>query len=181
MNFWGHPIRTTLVYGFICGIVFVPLTLGLTFLMPRPQALALTLWVYTAVYGILLCRLAGKRVGSILFPLLLLLGAVFFTSSPIVYVMVALLILSWIRSGICFHRSLRGLLAELVIGMGGGALLSCFLPGTALTWSLGIWMFFLVQALYFAFFENPKLMKKKGTPTVDAFERARRMAEEILS
>ena len=175
-----RPIRTTLIFGLICGLTFIPISLGLSILIPWSEAFALVLWLYTVVYGILLCRWSGNRIGSIVFPLLLLLGAVFLAGSLTAYFVVALLILSWIRSGICFQKSLKGFLAELVISLGGGALVSCFIPGSGVTWALGIWMFFLVQALYFVFFETSISIAIEA-PAIDPFERSRRMAEEILS
>jgi len=148
--------------------------------MPWSEAFALVLWLYTAIYGILLCRWSGKRIKAIVFPLVLLLGAVFLAGSLTAYFFVALLVLSWIRSGICFERSLKGLGAELVTSRGGGAVVSCFVPGSGVTWALGIWMFFLVQALYFVFFET-SISTAMEDPVIDPFEKSRRLAEEILS
>jgi len=180
MNTSRRPIRTTLIFGLICGLSFMPLRLSLSFLIPWSEAFALTLWLYTAGYGMLLCRWGGKPIKSIVFPLLLLLGAVFLAGSLTAYFFVALLLLSWIRSGICFNKSLKGLGAELVISLGGGVIVSCFVPGSGVTWALGIWMFFLVQALYFVFFETSISTAIEET-AIDPFEKSRRLAEEILS
>lgn len=174
-----RPIRTTLIVGLICGLAFIPLSLGLSVFVNVATAFALILWLYAAVYSVFLCRWGGKRSGSILFPLILLLAAVFFSNSLTAYFAAALLVFSWIRSGICFERSLHGLWAELVIGLGGGALVSFFVNGSGVTWALGIWMFFLIQALYFVFFNVPVASDSKEQ-NVDPFERSRRMAEEIL-
>lgn len=174
-----RPVRTTLVFGLICGLVFIPLSLGLSVFVNIATAFALILWLYTAAYSILLCRWGGKRSGSILFPLILLLAAVFFTNSLTAYFIAALLIFSWIRSNICFERSLHGLWTELAIGLGGGALVSIFINGTVVTWALGVWMFFLIQALYFVFFDVP-VASKSEEQNFDPFEKSRRMAEEIL-
>jgi hypothetical protein len=45
---------------------------------------------------------------------------------------------------------------------------------------LGIWMFFLIQSLYFVIFENRAIMPENQYET-DPFERASRQAEAILS
>lgn len=177
-TFW-RPIRTTLVVGLICGLAFIPLSLGLSVFVDIATAFALIIWLYTAVYSVLLCRWGGKRSASIIFPLLLLLAAVFFTSSLTAFFIAALFIFSWIRSGICFERSLHGMWAELAIGLGGGALVSLFVNGSGVTWALGIWMFFLIQALYFVFIDVP-VASKSEKQDIDPFERSRRMAEEIL-
>ena len=71
-------------------------------------------------------------------------------------------------------------MAELVISLGGGALVSFFVPGSGVTWALGIWMFFLIQTLYFVFFEASISIAIEES-AIDPFERSRRMAEEILS
>jgi hypothetical protein len=55
-----------------------------------------------------------------------------------------------------------------------------FTPGSAFAWVLGIWMFFLIQSLYFVIFENRAIIPKDQYET-DPFERASRQAEAILS
>ena len=180
MNTSRRPIRTTLILGLICGLFFIPLRLGLSSLVPWSVSFLLAIWLYTTVYGILLCRWGGKGIGSIVFPILLLLAAVFLAGSQTAFLVVALLILSWIRSGICFDKSWQGFLAELVISLGGGAFVAGFAPGSDLAWALGIWMFFLVQTLYFVFFE-PSIPSEKKEQNIDPFETSRRMVEEILA
>ena len=57
-----------------------------------------------------------------------------------------------------------------------------FSPASASAWVLGIWLFFLLQALYFAIFgvETPP-SQSKFEQEIDPFERAYRRAEDILS
>ena len=69
--------------------------------------------------------------------------------------------------------------AEIVLCLGGGAVVSYFAPQSMATWALGIWMFFLIQSLYFALFRD--IPKHEEELEVDAFERARNQAETILS
>ena len=70
---------------------------------------------------------------------------------------------------------------EILIWIAGGILLSVFTPGSAVGWALGIWMFFLLQSLYFVLFDN-----ETGEPVhlkefaIDPFERASRRATAIL-
>jgi hypothetical protein len=47
-------------------------------------------------------------------------------------------------------------------------------------WALGVWMFFLVQALYFVFIEYAGNIEEE-TAQMDPFEQANRQAETILS
>ncbi|MHC1728397.1 MAG: hypothetical protein AB9866_20740 [Syntrophobacteraceae bacterium] len=55
-------------------------------------------------------------------------------------------------------------------------ILSC----CAAAWALGVWMFFLVQSLYFVLTGNAGDLEEAET-VPDPFEKARRQAEEILS
>ena len=117
------------------------------------------------------------------YPVLFLFLTVFLVQSIAAFFLLALAVISWIRSGLCYQRR-RGirLVVELFLWVAGGALVAVFTPGSALTWALGIWLFFLLQALYFAIFDDttPPL-DCINTQAVDPFERAFRQAEDILS
>jgi hypothetical protein len=58
-------------------------------------------------------------------------------------------------------------------------LVGSFAPISLTNWAVAIWMFFLVQALYFVFFEDHHLSGQELRP--DTFEQAREQAEKILS
>ncbi len=67
-----------------------------------------------------------------------------------------------------------------MLTLGGGALIAVFSPRTPLSWALGVWMFFLIQSLYFVFFqfiEAPAAFKIAADP----FESARTEAEKIIA
>jgi len=117
---------------------------------------------------------------SIAFPFLLIFGTTFLVESPKASFLIDITILSWIRSGLCFQISVKRFFIELALSFGGGALLAGFVPGSRLTWALGIWLFFLIQALYFIFFETHSA-QGKSDPAIDPFEKSRKLAEEILS
>jgi len=51
-------------------------------------------------------------------------------------------------------------------------------PRTAVTWALGIWLFFLIQSLYFMIIDTAFENRPEEPP--DAFEQARMRAEGIL-
>jgi hypothetical protein len=71
---------------------------------------------------------------------------------------------------------------ELLLCLAGGALVTVFTPGSTLSWALGIWLFFLLQALYFAIFDGKApTLHDQYEQEVDPFERASRLAEDILS
>lgn len=179
MKITKQPIRTTVIFGLICGLSFMPLSLGLCTFFPWPIAFSIILWSYIAIYGFLLTRWSGKSPLSIIFPLLLLLIFVFVTSSHSAFLLLMLAIFSWIRSGICFKKRLsRMFSAELLLTFGGAALIGWFTPHSTLTWALGIWMFFLVQSLYFVKFEGIAIEEKVA---VDPFEEAMFRADKIIA
>jgi len=175
------PMLTTIFFGLGCGICFIPLTMLLGFFIPWPLALHLTVWSYLALYGLVLTW--WSRVGplSIAFPLLLLLVFAFWGASHTAFLLTALVIMSWIRSGICFrHSRVKAIGAEIIICLGGGAIVTYFAPHTPATWAMVVWALFLIQALYFVFLgEMDK--HQGGDAERDPFAEMRRRAERILS
>jgi hypothetical protein len=119
----------------------------------------------------------------VLFPILFLFLTVFVVKSTAAFFYLALAGIGWIRSGICYqkHRGTR-LVIELLLGLAGGALVAVSTPGSTLAWALGVWLFFLLQALYFTIFggEMPP-PQSKFEQEIDPFERAYQRAEDILS
>ena len=176
----SRPIRATVIFGLICGLSFIPLLEGLSHVIPWPKALTLTLWIYIAVYSFVLTRWSGRSVLVIVFPLILIIISLFWIDSISLFLMLMLGILSWIRSGMCFTNHMgRKVFTELILSTGGGALVIGLTPASVLIWPLAIWMFFLVQALYFVIFESN--LGKKEQIERDPFEQAKVKAEKILS
>ena len=176
-----HPIRTTIFFGLICGLAFIPVNLALTYVLPGSNVNYLILWMYAAGFSLLLSRWSKNSILSIAFPLLLLLVTSFLVDSIAAYYFLTLFIISWIRSGICFRNpSALNLVMELLLCASGGILMVLFTPGSDFAWVPGIWMFFLIQSLYFVIFEN-ETIKPDDPYEIDPFERASRQAETILS
>jgi hypothetical protein len=174
------PLQSTVIFGLICGLSFMPLVLGLSHVIYWPKALNLTLWIYVAVYSILLTRWSSKSINQIIFPLLLILIAIFWVDSISLFIVLALGILSWIRSGICFPKNMgKKIVAEALLGLVAGSLVISLTPSSVLTWALAVWMLFLVQALYFVIFETNFIADEQIKR--DPFEKAREQAENILS
>lgn len=73
----------------------------------------------------------------------------------------------------------RSMGVEIIATIGGGALVSFFNPYTTITWALGIWLFFIIQSVYFIILENPEIADET-TYEPDAFDRARIRAERVL-
>jgi hypothetical protein len=181
MKLKATPIRSTIVWGLIGGLVYIPLCSALSLVVFRPLGIQLSLWILLAGYAVLLSRWAFGPLRSIGLPLLLLLLSAFLIQSATVFLFTAFVILSWIRSGICFKRKPLGkrLAAESGLGLAGGLLVSGVMPGVTLVWALGVWLFFLIQALYFVLFEYQNDSQVKIE--VDPFEKAKMAAEKILS
>ena len=100
-----HPIRKTIFFGLICGLSFIPANLALNYMLPGLSVIYLTLWLYAAGYSLLLSRWSKKSILSSGFPLLLLFVTSFLVDSIAVFYLLSLVVISWIRSGICFQKS----------------------------------------------------------------------------
>ncbi len=172
-------VRTTIVFGLGAGLFFIPARAVISVFLYEPLAFRLTLWLCLAFYALLMTRWSRKGTAALIFPMLLLLIPAVW-GSPVLFLLLSLAVLSWLRSGLFFPGRLAAKIpAELCLTLGGAALVDYFSPHTPLSWALGIWLFFLVQGLYFLIFaEEGRLGKEDQT---SAFERARRESEEILS
>ena len=176
----ARPIRSTIVWGLIGGLFYMPLCTGFSFFVFWPAGLHLTLWALLAGYGVFLARWSSTPPGSIAVPFLLLfIAAIFFKSTPF-FLFSALAVQGWIRSGICFKRNpfIKRLGAETVLGSATALLADGAAPGVTPVWALGVLMFFLIQALYFVLLEPDldPLLKIEADP----FEKAKTAAENIL-
>ncbi len=180
MKIMQHPVRTTLFFGLICGVSTIPLVLTFNLLTGGLQAFYLTLWLQAAIYGILLIRWYNKSVLLTVFPLMILFWAVFWIDSIGGYFLLASAILGWIRSGICIPEYPIGRFGvELAISLGTSIFVVWFPPDSALSWAAATWMFFLIQALFFVFFDAVEHIGQEKIE-IDPFEQARIKAEEIL-
>jgi hypothetical protein len=175
------PIRSTIVWGLTGGLIYIPLCSALNLIMFWPLGFRLSLWILLSGYAVLLSRWASRPLRSMSLPLLLLLLSAFLIESATVFLFTALAILSWIRSGICFKKKplLKRLGAEAGLCLAGGLLVYGAVPGGTPVWALGVWLFFLIQALYFVLFENQSRLHPKIE--VDPFVKAKMAAEKILS
>jgi hypothetical protein len=172
---------TTVIYGLLCGITFTPLVMVLGYALHSPVAFRLTIWVYLAGYLGFLIRWAGKDLRSILFPVLFLLFLAFWTGSTTAFLFMALGTLSWVRTGICSQGGLlKSLATEAVLSLGGGVLLAYLTPQATITWAMAVWIFFLLQSLYFLVFSG-SCEAEEDEFELDSFEQAKMQAEKILS
>jgi len=176
-----RPIRSTIVWGLIGGLVYIPLCSALSLMVFWPLGFRLSLWILLAGYAILLSRWASRPLRSMGLPLFLLLLSAGLIESATAFLLTAIVILGWIRSGICFRRRplLKRLGMEVALGLGSALLVFGAAPGVTPVWALGVWLFFLIQALYFVLFEYQSDCQTKIQ--VDPFEKAKMAAEKILS
>jgi hypothetical protein len=181
MKTMKHPIRYTIIYGIFCAIAFVPLTQLLNVLIPWPRVICLTLWCCLAGYAIMLNLWSEKMRGQTVFPLLILLPAIFLNNSIALFFILALIAAGWIRSGICYPETgARGIAVELLLGFFAILPVIVLTPGSVSAWALGTWMFFLIQALYFIFIDITSNHRNSNVRP-DAFDEASKKAERILA
>ena len=176
----SHPMRATIVWGIISGLAYIPLSFALSRVVSWPLNLQLSLSTLLAGYAILLSRWAHRPLRSLFYPLVLLLLASFCIRSTTVFWLTALGVLSWTRSGICFKNAfiVKRLAAEIGLSLGAVIFLSRTVPAIDSFWALGVWLFFLMQALYFVLFEDGK--ERETQIEVEPFEKAKMAAEKIL-
>ena len=181
MNSTAKPIRSTIVWGLFSGFAFIPLCAGISHVLFWPLGFQVSIWILLAGYGVLLARWAQKPLGSIFIPLLLQFLAAFLIRSTDVFLFLALVNLSWIRSGFCFNQRSFGkrLGVEMVFGPGAALFVLGWVPAVSIPWALGVWLFFLTQALYFVLFEY-RYDAEAGIKA-DPFEKAQMAAQKILA
>jgi hypothetical protein len=169
------------MWGLISGLLYIPLCLSLSRFVFWPVSFQISAWLLLAGYAVLLSRWAPKSLSSISLPLLLLFLAALFVRSTGTFLFTAFVMLGWIRSGICFKTKpfFKRLGAEIGLSLAAGLLAFGAVPATAITWALGIWLFFLIQALYFVLFDDGS--EAKIDIVVDPFEKAKMAAQKILS
>ncbi len=179
MNPWHRPVRTTIILGGLGGLAFLLTGVIGTNGMLRPLIGFGIVWCLMAVYALALVRWSGRGFTEIIFPLLVLGGVGAALPRAGVVFGLTLAILSWIRSGICYPRSgFQVLFREGFLCGGGGLVLAFWGPSTPLSWGMGVWLFSLVQALFFVLFEPG--VQSPASPPADRFDQARRRIEELL-
>ncbi len=174
-------VRTTLVYGLISALAVMPAASLLAGSIGWPLAFKLVLWLDLFFYAVLLARWSGKGVSVILFPIALLLGTALWPGVYNGFFFLGLGIFSWIRSGSCFCGTpVRAVAAEVITVGGGAGLVSLLGPGASVTWAISIWLFFLVQALYFYMVPASCRPDAVGSAASDPFDQAHRQALRVL-
>lgn len=174
-------VRTTLVYAMISALSVMPAAWLLAGPLGWPMAFKLALWADLFGYAVLLARWSGKALSAVVFPLALLMGTALWPGGYTGFFLLGLGMFSWVRSGVCFAGTpLRSIAAEIITVAGSAALVALLNPGSTVIWAVSIWLFFLVQALYF--FIVPATGPSNSTrPVDDPFEQAHREALRVLN
>lgn len=108
-----------------------------------------------AVYALFLARSSRRRARVLFAPLFMLSAVMAAAGSVGAFVIPAVACLAWIRSGVCFPEPLaRRICAEALLGSAGLLLAWLLQPPGPHGWTLGIWLFGLIQALYFIVFDS---------------------------
>lgn len=176
----NKPVRTTVVYALVVGLLFLPVSWTLGRYLYSPPGFQLVIWLQLAVYSVLLARWSHTRLISIVFPLILLLVAAWLPAYPAGYLVLALATFSWIRSGISFYGApMRRLMAEVVTVAGGLAAVVFLVGSSSFSWALGFTLFGVVQALYFFMVPQPGGEGLERVPH-DPFEIAYKEAQKIV-
>ena len=173
------PVRTTLIFGLLSGLCMLPLTNFLAIFSGGTMALNIFLALNLVLYSFLLCHWTATRLVTLLFPLFLVIGIALWPNSSSGFILVALWVLAWIRSGIC-SKAMPGrkVFAELITLLGGAGFLLFWRPEVVFALPVATWFFFLVQTLYFIIIPGMQEGRKAGDP--DPFECARREMDRIL-
>ena len=174
----AHPVRTTIIYGFAAALFFMPAVMVMGKIMAWPLAFRLSIWAITLGYSYLLVSWSDKEPVQILFPQLILLAAALWSNSVVFFLVLAILVLGWVRQRCFMKSSVKGLLVETVVTGGAVALILFFNPHSTPSLAISTWLFFLVQSLYFVFFHS---VAAAEIAAPDRFTRACKQAEEILS
>lgn len=175
----NKPIAATIIFG-LCSSLLLSLLLYLPLsVMSISVSGRLFLFFNLMLYGFLLCRWSNTSPRALFFPLLLALMLALYTHSYLHFIPVVLCMLCWMRSGICFRPQLvSAVIAEVVTIAGSAGLLLLFWPYTVYSLPLALWMFFLVQTLYFFIIAAEAQVSPSASK--DPFERASREMERLL-
>ncbi len=174
----NRQVRTTLVFGLLSALAFLPLG-GLPYYWDWQSLSRIFAVAILTLYSLLLCRWSKTSVISVAFPLLLLGAMSFIAYSPLVFLLLWLIFFSWIRSGICFTKyPLRAGIAESATISLGFLFLVFFRPQSIPAQALTIWLFFLCQSLYF--YVVPATCELQQKMESDPFDAANAELEQIL-
>lgn len=144
-----RPVILTIVFGALCALLFLPFMYGAAYLVSWRMAFRLALSAFLACYAVGLAEWGNGHRQLIVIPLAMLVGLTLLEQSHSVFLLLLLGLFAIIRSSLVQHNLLRVIVSEGILSLGGGLLIYGLNPTTNLAWAFGIWLFFLIQSLYF--------------------------------
>jgi hypothetical protein len=180
MNKKISPVPATVILAAAAAMLVATVTILPLRPIPRTTALNAAIFLCLAAYSAFLARSSGRSLRALFAPLFMLAAVSAAAGSVTGFVVPAATGLSWIRSGICFPGPLlRRVCAEAITCAAGLALARLLQPPGPYGWALSIWMFGLIQALYFVVIdvERTGVPEKQGQ---DRMAHAHRRADALL-
>ncbi len=172
----------TIIYGIICSILYIPFILTLSHLGMQFDGFNLILYCFVILYALLLCKFAQKQLISVFFPMLFFGITGYWVESRIGYIILSFILLTWIRTSICFDKfSIKSIIVEGFVSLIGACLFILLNPYTNLTWAIGIWLFFLLQTIYTILTPLPNHSNGNEEYESHRFEHAKSQIEKILA
>ena len=174
------PVAASVIFAAAAAMLVATATILPLRPIPRTTALNAAIFLCLAAYSAFLARSSGRSPRALFAPLFMLAAVLAVVGSVTGFVVPAAAGLSWIRSGICFQGSMpRRVCAEALTCAAGLALIWLLQPPGPYGGALSIWMFGLIQALYFVLVEaeHTGLPEKQGQ---DRMAKTHRRADVIL-
>ena len=174
------PAVTTVIFAAAAATLLAVVTILPLRPIPRTTATNAAIFLCLAAYSAFLARSSGLSLRALFAPLFMLAAVLAVAGSVTGFVVPAAAGLSWIRSGICFSGSMpRRVCAEAIACPAGLALVWLLQPPGPYGLPLGMWMFGLIQALYFVVVgaEHTGQPEKQGQ---DRMAQAHRRADALL-
>jgi len=174
------PAVTTVIFAAAAATLLAVVTILPLRPIPRTTATNAAIFLCLAAYSAFLARSSGRSLRALFAPLFMLAAVLAVAGSVTGFVVPAAAGLSWIRSGICFSGSMpRRVCAEAIACPAGLALVWLLQPPGPYGLPLGMWMFGLIQALYFVVVgaERTGVPEKQGQ---DRMAQAHRRAGALL-
>ena len=180
MNLKMSPVAASVIFAAAAAVLVATATILPLRPIPRTTALNAAIFLCLAAYAAFLARSSGRSLRALVAPLFMLAAVLAVAGSVTGFVVPAAAGLSWIRSGICFQGSMpRRVCAEVLTCAVGLALVWLLQPPSPYGCALSMWMFGLIQALYFVLVDA----ERSGPPEPkgwETFEKAHHRADALL-
>jgi len=174
------PVTAAVMAAAAVTVEFVVVVLVSSRVLSWPAAVNLALFLGVFLYAVFLSTLSGRALRALLPPLMILATVLPAARSPAAFVVPAAAVLSWVRSGVCFQGPLRRRMASETLASAAGFAAAALMHPLVLTeWAIFVWMFFLVQSLYFLVID-PGDIRSKADPALEREESVRARAAELL-